>query len=106
MVQTNTESIRLWSCAAQWPYSQSSAGIPLSFDGSGSTNPDGSIVSYAWDFGDTTTGSGPAPSHTYTAAGPYTVSLTVTDDDGLTNTATIDPATGDIIFGDGFEGNP
>ena len=54
-----------------------------------STDPDGNatIVSFAWDFGDTTTGTGAAPSHTYAVAGTYTVTLTVTDDGGLSDTA-------------------
>jgi len=79
------------------PYT-GTAGIAVTFDGSGSLDPDGSIVSYAWDFGDGTTGTGVSPSHTYAAAGTYDVSLTVTDDSGATNTntttATIDPGTG------------
>ncbi len=56
--------------------------IPASFDGSGSTDSDGTIINYAWTFGDGGTGTGVSPSHTYTTAGTYTVSLTVTDDDG------------------------
>jgi PKD repeat protein len=72
------------------------AGQPVLFDGSGSSDPDGTIVSYAWDFGDSGTGTGVSPTHTYAAAGTYTVSLTVTDDGGLTDTATttatIEPA--------------
>jgi len=68
------------------PYS-GSVGSVVSFDGSDSSDVDGTIVSYKWDFGDGTIGSGAAPSHTYAAVGPYTVSLTVTDDDGLTGTA-------------------
>jgi len=66
------------------PYT-GTAGTPLSFDGSGSTDPDGTIVAYAWDFGDGATGSGPTPSYTYTTAGLYTVSLTVTDNDGASS---------------------
>lgn len=62
-------------------------GAPVLFDGTGSTD-DGTIVSYDWDFGDGNTDTGVSPSHTYTAAGEYTVSLTVTDDDGFTDTAT------------------
>ncbi len=58
--------------------------LTASFDGSSSTDTDGSIVSYAWDFGDGTTGSGVTASRTYAAAGTYTVTLTVTDDDGAT----------------------
>ncbi|MDH3458376.1 MAG: PKD domain-containing protein, partial [Gemmatimonadota bacterium] len=56
------------------------------FDGSGSTDPDGTIVSYEWDFGDGATGTGVSPSHTYAAAGTYDVTLTVTDNDGATDT--------------------
>jgi PKD repeat protein len=55
------------------------------FDGSGSTDSDGSIASYAWDFGDGQSGTGAKPSHTYSAAGTYTVKLTVTDNDGATD---------------------
>jgi dipeptidyl aminopeptidase/acylaminoacyl peptidase len=55
----------------------------VKFDGGGSTDPDGTIVSYAWDFGDTHTGSGVSISHAYSAAGTYTMTLTVTDNDGL-----------------------
>ena len=56
---------------------------PVTFDGSGSWS-DGTIVSYAWDFSVPPSG-GMKPSHTYTAAGTYTVTLTVIDDDGLTD---------------------
>jgi hypothetical protein len=67
--------------------------LPLTFDGSGSLDTDGTIVSYDWDFGDGSVGSGIGPNHSYQAAGTYTVSLTVTDDDNdtdsLTTTATI-----------------
>jgi len=58
-------------------------GVAVVFDGRNSTDPDGSIVQYDWDFGDTTTGTGENPSHSYAAAGTYNVSLTVTDNDGL-----------------------
>ncbi len=72
--------------------------VPLlvSFDASGTNDSDGTIVSYAWDFGDGINGTGATPSHTYTAAGSYTAEVTVTDDDGATDTAsvliTVDPA--------------
>ena len=52
-----------------------------------STDPDGTVVSWAWDFGDTATSSMQNPSHFYAAAGTYFVALTITDDDGDTGTA-------------------
>jgi len=58
------------------------------FDGSGSTDADGTIVTYAWDFGDSNIGSGEMTTHTYTAAGTYTATLTITDNDGLTGSDT------------------
>ena len=64
------------------------SGSSVSFDASGSADPDGSVVSYAWDFGDGSVGSGVAPSHPYAAAGSYTVRLTVTDNGGATAAVT------------------
>ena len=52
------------------------------FDGTGSSDSDGTIASYLWYFGDGDTGTGPNPSHAYTTGGKYTVELVVTDDDG------------------------
>ncbi len=49
-----------------------------------SSDPDGSIVSWSWNFGDGGTAAIQNPTHAYAAAGTYTVSLTVTDDDGAT----------------------
>ena len=70
-------------------------GSPVSFDGSGSTDSDGSIVSYEWIFGDGSSGTGVSPSHTYATDDTFTVTLTVNDDDGGADTdstiATIDP---------------
>ena len=69
------------------PYS-GTVGVPVDFDGSASTDPDGTLVAYAWDFGDGNTGTGVNPSHSYAGSGIFTVSLTVTDDAGATDTAT------------------
>ena len=62
---------------------------PVSFDGttSHSNNTGGYIIDYQWDFGDGGTDSGATPTHTYSTAGTYTVTLTVKDDAGLTNSA-------------------
>ena len=59
--------------------------LACSFDGSDSSDSDGSISSYSWTFGDNTSGSGETTSHTYGSGGDYTVMLTVTDDDGATH---------------------
>ena len=69
-------------------FTSSCSNLTCAFDASGSTDPDGTIASYAWGFGDGTSGTGPAPSHTYAAAGSYNVTLTVTDNGGATGTAT------------------
>jgi PKD repeat protein len=66
-----------------------SAPLLVQFNGSSSFDQDGSIVSYVWNFGDGTSGSGTAVSHTYSAAGNYTATLTVTDNSGLTGTASV-----------------
>lgn len=61
-------------------------GETVEFNASGSTDPDGVIESYEWDFGDDSTGSGETTSHSYESEGEYTVTLTVTDDSGASGT--------------------
>ena len=61
-------------------------GLSCVFDGGGSTDPNGAIVSYSWQFGDGTTGAGATPSHTYATGGHDVVTLTITDQEGLTST--------------------
>jgi len=63
-------------------------GGSATFDASGSLDPNGTIASYAWDFGDGSTGSGVSVSHTFAQDGAFNVHVTVTDNDGLTDTAT------------------
>ncbi len=64
--------------------------VPLvvAFDASGSSDSDGTIESYEWDFGDGATDVGRTVSHTFSEPGSYTVLLTVTDDDGQVSTHT------------------
>ena len=70
----------------QPPTAQATAtcsGLTCSFDGTQSSDPDGTVASYSWDFGDGSTGSGPTPTHGYAAPGTYTYTLTVTDNQGV-----------------------
>jgi PKD repeat protein len=66
--------------------SAGAAPLSVTFDGSGSTDPDGTIATWAWSFGDGTSGSGPVITHVYSAAGFYVATLTVTDNGGASNT--------------------
>ncbi len=71
---------------ASFTVSPTSGPAPLSvnMDASASTDNDGAISSYAWDYGDGSSGSGVTSSHTYPDAGSYIITLTLTDDDGAT----------------------
>jgi len=82
---------------ANGPYS-GDVGENITFDGSGSYDPDGTIVSWHWDFGDTTTGSGETTTHAYSSTGNYTVTLTVTDNDGGTGIDTASVYVGDLEY--------
>ncbi len=62
----------------------------ISFDASGSYDPDGTIVNYLWDFGDGTTEKGVTVDHSYNEAGVYTVTLTITDDDGSSSSVVVE----------------
>lgn len=68
-----------------------SVGEAIDFDGSASFDPDGTIATHAWSFGDGATASGAMATHTYNVEASFAVTLTVTDDMGLTgsDTATI-----------------
>ncbi len=71
-------------------FSFQTSGLSASFNSSASSDPDGTIVSRAWDFGDGRSSSAANPTNAYTTAGTYTVTLTVTDNDGGTSTKTAD----------------
>ncbi len=82
--------------------------LACSFDASDSTD-DGSVASYAWEFGDGSTGTGKTTTHTYSEAGDFTVKLTVTDDEGKTGSTTqvAHPSTAGLAYvaGDSTNGN-
>lgn len=75
---------------ASFTVTPASGAIPLrvTTDASASTDSDGSITSYAWNFGNGQSGLGQVATQTYTTAGSFTVTLTVTDDDGATASTT------------------
>lgn len=70
--------------------------VDINFSGAGSTDADGNITNYVWDFGDGNTSFSASTAHSYTSAGNYTVRLTVTDDDGATNTTTSQVTINDV----------
>jgi chitodextrinase len=91
--QTPTAAIEVVQCES----------LTCQFEGTSSVDPDGTIVAYSWDFGDGAMSTASEPVHTYSAAGTYTVTLTVTDNEGLTGTAQTQvqvsaPIAGDITL--------
>jgi len=91
---------------ANGPYEAENCEYSITFDGSGSYDPDGSIVSYDWNFGDGTgwhNGIGATPMNSYTTFGEYTVKLRVTDNDGISD---IDTTTAEIFGVEADAGGP
>ncbi|MFC7614021.1 PKD domain-containing protein [Actinokineospora soli] len=70
---------------ASFTASCSTANTTCSFDAARSTDPDGTLSAYAWEFGDGATATGRTASHTYARSGYYSVRLTVTDNQGKTH---------------------
>jgi len=81
---SNKWPIVSFSCSPLDPY----VGEKVSFDGSSSYDPDGTIVNYLWSFGDGDTASGATTTHVYAAGGTFMVALTAIDNEGLESTAT------------------
>jgi len=94
---THTKTFRLTVAANGAPTavataSQARANVrqEVTFDGTGSSDPEGTTLSYAWDFGDGTAPASTAvATHAFTSPGPHTVTLTVTDGHGLSGTDTV-----------------
>lgn len=78
------------------------AGMTVTVDGAESVDSDGTIESYEWDFGDGTTATGPTATHTYTEAGDYTLTLTVTDNVGARKSVSQTITVSDVPQGQGI----
>jgi PKD repeat protein len=68
-------------------------GTAIAFDGSGSSDPGGTALTYAWTFGDGASGTGAKPTHAYATSGSFTVTLTVTNAGGTASTPATTTAT-------------
>jgi subtilisin family serine protease len=68
-------------------FTQTCTDLTCAFDGSGSSDREGTISSYSWSFGDDAAATGEKTSHTYADGGTYTVTLTVTDNAGATGSS-------------------
>ena len=87
-------------------FTRSCTGLTCNFNGSASSDSDGTVTSYGWTFGDGQTGTGPTTPHTYAGAGTYTVVLTVRDNlgatDSSTGTVTVAPPPATVHAADSF----
>jgi PKD repeat protein len=90
LTNTTTRTVTVAAATNQPPtaaFTVTANGLVASVDGTGSTDSNGTVTGYAWNWGDSTTpGSGATTTHTYAAAGTYTIVLTVTDNGGATGT--------------------
>jgi PKD repeat protein len=87
------------------PYS-GTEGEAISFDGSGSNDKDGTIISFLWDFGDGETSTNQNPTHVYSQNGSYSVSLLVTDNENATDEHTTSVVVADTDPVSDFSASP
>ncbi|WP_395242993.1 PKD domain-containing protein [Agromyces sp. MMS24-K17] len=104
---TTTRSVTVAAPQPQPPvaaFTPTCTALACTFDSSASNDPDGTITSYAWTFGDGTTGTGPNAQKSYAAGGTYTIGLTVTDDSGAaaSTTRTVTVAAATLLASDAF----
>jgi PKD repeat protein len=69
-------------------FTSSCAQLACGFDASTSSDPDGTVDQYTWDYGDGSTGTGASPNHTFPSGGTFPVTLTVADSGGATDSVT------------------
>lgn len=69
----------------------------LTFDGTGSSDSDGTVVGWTWSFGDGGTSTGSVVTHAYVSPGVYVATLTVTDDNGSTHMTTVNVGVADVV---------
>jgi len=82
---TSTQTVRVNERpAASFTFNAAQTGEPVTFDARASRDPDGTVLTYRWEFGDGATAEGDQPAHAFAQAGRYTVALTVADADGAT----------------------
>ncbi len=98
-------SIQAPNAAPTAAFAQTCVGLSCSFDASTSTDSDGSVASYSWNFGDGSPAeAGATPNHVFPAGGSYPVTLTVTDNDGapddITTNVVVAPITSSVAFRD------
>jgi thermitase len=109
---TDTDDVVVTVNANQEPtanFSVTTSGLTADVDGTASSDPDGAIAGYSWDWGDSSPQeSGATASHTYGAAGTYTVALTVTDDGGATDVASqqVTVSTEATVVSENFDAGP
>jgi Tol biopolymer transport system component/PKD repeat protein len=87
-VAVQTASVSVVNASPVATFTHACRTLTCTFDGSGSSDPDGTISNYWWTFGDGANGWGATVGHAYAAAGTYTVSLTVSDNSGATTVQT------------------